>query len=422
MLGLHGFGVVPGRHLRIVAELHVLAGLVLALMTAFPRRTDPRARFLLTGLGILFLTAIPDLLTGLGLLDVNVLPWGVVLFVLCMGQVLYQHYGAKEQELETRVREMETLNAELRHQIAERSRDLARNPSGGGHAALPQLGTIVGGRYEILRALGAGAMGQVFEVVRTSDGARFALKVMLGQTGQDVVRFAREAEIAARLAHANLVCVIDVGVGSWGSPFIVMELVHGGALVDRKLEGDAIGATLASVARGLAELHAHGVVHRDLKPSNVLVSERDGRMEVKLADFGIARALPSGIDATQRASERVTKEGAFLGTPLYMAPEQAVGADRVTPAADMFAFGVMAYELWTGTLPFPSPVVFLALAQLPLPEPPSFDACVLDPQLRKLLRSCLLAAPAERPSAQRLADALSAVYEQEGDGQARRGA
>jgi hypothetical protein len=410
MLALHVFGVLPGRQLRIIAELHVLAGLVLALVTAFSRRGDARARVLLLGVGLLFLTAIPDLLTGIGLLDVNVLPWGIAGFVLCMGQVLYQHYGEKEQELEKRVREMVALNTELRHQIAERSRDLARNPARGAAPGLPQLGSVVAGRYEILRALGAGAMGQVFEVVRSSDGARFALKVMLGQTGQDVVRFAREAEIAARLDHPNLVPVLDVGVGSWGSPFIVMELVHGGHLAERKLEPDAVGSVLASVARGLAELHAHGIVHRDLKPTNVLVSENDGRMQVKLADFGIARALPSAFEATQRASQHATKDGAFLGTPLYMAPEQAVNAERVTPAADMFAFGVMAYELWTGAVPFPTPVVFLALAQMPLPEPPSFDACVRDAALREVLRSCLAALPGDRPSAQAVADALAAAY------------
>lgn len=403
--------IAAGSRLRWLAELHIVAGLVLAVLTALPRRHERGARTLLIGVLVLCATAVPDLLTGIGLLDVNVVQWGIVFFVLCMGQVLYGQYGENEEQLEKRLRDVEALNAELRHQVVERSRNLARLASGLAHGSeLPHVGMVVGGRYRVIRELGSGAMGQVFEVVRTSDNARFALKVMLGHGGEELARFAREAEIAARLSHSNLIAVIDVGTGSWGSPFIVMELVQGGTLSDQELSPHEKGALLAQTARGLAVLHAAGVVHRDLKPSNVLVSVRDGTHTVKLADFGIARVLPSASDATEPAGHLATRAGAFMGTPLYMAPEQAFGAERVTPAADLFAFGVMAYELWMGVVPFPMPLVLLAASNAPLPRPPELEGVVEDTLLRPLLRACLSVDPHARPTADEVARALEAVY------------
>jgi serine/threonine protein kinase len=350
------------------------------------------------------------MLTGIGLLHVNVAMWGVAIFVLCIGSILYGHYGEKELELEKRVRDVEALNVELRHQIAERSRELAQKLTPSTQSGMPKLGSIVAGRYEVLRELGSGGMGRVFEVARVVDGAHFALKVMHGQTSSDAVRFAREAEIAAKLAHPNLVAVADVGIGSWGTPFIVMELVSGGTLADRALEPQQIGAVLAAVARGVAALHARGVVHRDLKPSNVLIAEKDGVFDVKLADFGVARAAVSAYDATVRQSQDVTKAGAFIGTPLYMAPEQAKGSENVKPSADVFSFGVMAYELFAGKPPFPTPLVFLALADAAMPETPTFEGIVADAKVREVLRECLAVDPERRPSAEKLAGVIEDAF------------
>lgn len=407
VLVLHVGGVLAARRLRFIAEAHIATALVLALAVTIPERSRG-SRVFLAGIAILLATGLPDMLAGLGVLDMHFIHWGLACFVLCIGYVLYGHYGHKELELEQRVRDVEALNAELRHQIAERSRELARHFPERPAMELPKIGSTVAGRYEVLREIGAGGMGHVFEVVRSSDNAHFALKVMGGQSGLDVARFAREAEIAAKLSHPNLVSVVDVGVGSWGWPFIVMELVTGGTLAERKLEPHEVRPVLAKIARGLVALHDARVVHRDLKPSNVLVYGDGSSLEVKLADFGIARAMASPFDATQQASENVTKAGAFLGTPLYMAPEQALGAESVAPAADVFSFGVIAYELWSGALPFSMPLVFLVMSNTALPEPPSFDRFVDDQRLRALLQSCLFHAPDKRPSAAELAAALEA--------------
>jgi serine/threonine-protein kinase len=273
---------------------------------------------------------------------------------------------------------------------------------------------MVAGRYRIIKELGSGAMGQVFEVVRTSDDRVFAMKVMFGQSALDAARFSREAEIAAKLSHPHLISVVDVGLGSGGLPFIVMDLVRGGTLADRKLEKHEVGRVLMQVARGLLALHEAGIIHRDLKPSNILVEEHDdGTFDVRLADFGIARAIGSPFDATQRMSHQVTKTGSFLGTPQYMAPEQAEGAQQASHASDVFSFGVVAYELWAHELPFAAPVVFTALANRTLPEPPNFSDYVDDPHLRRLLRDCCASEPEKRPSLKDVSEALDAAYADE---------
>jgi len=411
---LHLGGLVPARRFRAGGEALILATLVVGIVRALPRgpKRDRSRVIFLAGAGILLATAIPDMLSGLGLIDVYVAKWGVVAFVVCMGFVLVGRYRDKEVALERRVRqlddkrrEVEALYAELRHQVAERSRDLARTGPSQTRAALPTIGSLVAGRYRIARELGAGAMGCVYEVERTSDGARLALKIMLGHRDDDAARFAREAEIAAKLAHPNLVRVLDVGIGPWGSPFMVMELVPGGSLADAPpRDAASVRVVLAAIARGLEALHAAGVVHRDLKPSNVLVGDPP-----KLADFGIARvATAAPLDATvpMEDASHLTKTGAFLGTPLYMAPEQAREAATVGPAADVFSFGVLAYELLAGSLPFQMPVVFRALAGASLPPAPTFDGLVPEPAIAAMLGACLSYRPEARPPASALAAAL----------------
>ncbi len=422
-LALHFGGVVHLRRLRAIPSLATFATLALAAFIARRRARagDRKGRVFLVGIVLLLVTAIPDVLTGLGVFEVHLAMFGVTAFVIVMALVLYGQYQDKELALNGRIadldakrKEVEALNVELRHQISERSRDLARvTPSLSG-SAFPMLGVLVAGRYRVVRALGSGAMGAVFEVERTSDGTRLALKAMTGHRDQDAARFAREVEITAKVSHPNLVSVFDVGIGEWGAPFMVMELVAGGSLADAACtDHTAVLRVLAAAAAGLDALHVAGVVHRDLKPSNVLVSSLDDKAQpanVKLADFGIARlTMASPFDATMPndSNASLTQTGALLGTPIYMAPEQVRSAATVGPAADVFSFGVMAYELLAGRLPFEMPIVFRALAGAPLPPPPTFRAHVEDTNIAAMLDACLSYEPQRRPTAGVLALVLA---------------
>lgn len=207
-----------------------------------------------------------------------------------------------------------------------------------------------------------------------------------------VERFEREARIAARLDHPGIVRVFGAGVDD-GRPWIAFELVEGPPLRGPRPVDEA-RRILARVAEAVAHAHARGVVHRDLKPANILLGA-DGPV---VADFGIARAPDE---------PRLTETGELLGTPAYMAPEQLRGeAGRVGPPADVWALGVILFELVTGRLPHDGGSFMELSARVlndPAPEAPG-----LDPALRVLLARCLAKFPEERPSAAELARALAA--------------
>jgi hypothetical protein len=290
------------------------------------------------------------------------------------------------------------LQQELRHQVAERSRELGRMLAREDAAtAFVDLspGTQFNARYNIVRPLGAGGMGTVYEVVRVTDGQSLALKIVTGAHSRtSAVRFAREAEIGARVKHRNLVSIVDVGVASNGVPFLVMDLVTGASLEEhRNRFGDAAWALpiLIQIASGIAALHECGIVHRDLKPANVLLSGDHGAPLARISDFGISR-FDQTLDGEAHTLAALTGTGALLGTPLYMAPEMAHGG-RVDSAADVFAFGIVAYEVLTGRLPFATPPVLLTIAvqELPVPAP-------MDDPADSVVRACLARAPIDRPS------------------------
>jgi eukaryotic-like serine/threonine-protein kinase len=202
--------------------------------------------------------------------------------------------------------------------------------------------------YEVLGELGRGGMGVVYKARQVGLKRLVALKMIL--TGehagvQERARFRAEAEAVARLGHPNVVQVYEVGEHQ-GHPYLALEFVEGGGL-DRKLAGSPqpaqeAAALVATLARAVAHAHAQGIVHRDLKPANVLLTA-DGTP--KITDFGLAKRLDDGALKTQ--------SGAVLGTPSYMAPEQAAGRTReVGPAADVWALGAVLYECLTGRPPF----------------------------------------------------------------------
>lgn len=332
---------------------------------------------------------------------------------------LHQETGALNASLtaqlatvEAHAKEIGTLNAELSYQVAARSRelvDLLAKQETLPSAHVPQPGDIFDGRYRILHGLGAGAWGIVYEVERLSDARRLALKLVTrASTGAEAARVAREAEIGARLRHPNLVAIVDVGVAFGVCPFLVMELVVGGSLESRRV---AFGSPswalpiLHQIARGLAALHAAQVVHRDVKPANILVDEVNGELVARVADFGIARPDERKIDPlgatitpqVVRRSPKLTHADAMVGTPLYMPPE-AARPGGVGTAGDVFAFGVVAYEMITGVGPYAGPTVFLALAGEALPPPRTLDGHDLAQDVRDCLERCVAHDPALRPT------------------------
>jgi serine/threonine protein kinase len=265
--------------------------------------------------------------------------------------------------------------------------------------------TRVAGRYELVRPLGHGAMATVDLALDVELDRPVALKRLAENLARDEDlqrRFAREARLAARLAHPNVVRVFDVGEDD-GRPFIAMEYVEGETLAElvarRRRLSPAEAATLGmQMCAGLAAAHAAGLVHRDVKPQNLLL-RTDGVL--KLGDFGIA----AGQEGT-----RLTLAGTVLGTAGYLAPEQARG-EQVTAAADIYAVGAVLYELlsgepvWTGG----------SLAELASDEgfqPPDLAARVPDapPELVAAVAACLSLRPEDRPpSAAALARLLAPV-------------
>jgi predicted Ser/Thr protein kinase len=202
------------------------------------------------------------------------------------------------------------------------------------------------GGYEILRELGRGGMGVVYLARQTELNRLVALKMLTGHYGpHELHRFKEEAETAAGLSHSSIAHIYEIGEHE-GAPFFSMEYVEDGSLADRLRKElptpRETAQLLVRVARGLQQAHQAGIVHRDLKPANILIDE-DGTP--KIADFGIAKRLD---DETH-----LTRSGAVIGTPTYMAPEQARGDSRhVGPAADIYSLGAILYEMLTGRPPF----------------------------------------------------------------------
>jgi serine/threonine-protein kinase len=210
--------------------------------------------------------------------------------------------------IESKHREVEVLNEELKFQVQSRSEQLALALSrvGTPHGKIRPLeeGEIVEARYRVIRQVGEGAMGAVYEVERISDKRRLALKMLTDVAGGlNVARFAREAQIISQIDHPNVVSIVDVDVSSSGFFYMVMEFVAGLSLRQQQQRYTDVRwavPVLRQIADGLAAIHARGVVHRDLKPGNILVtmSDRDGQPNVKIADFGISALESAPADET----------------------------------------------------------------------------------------------------------------------------
>jgi serine/threonine protein kinase len=266
------------------------------------------------------------------------------------------------------------------------------------------------GAYEIVAAIGAGGMGEVYRARDHRLGRDVALKLLSVAVAADpdfARRFEQEARAVAALNHPNVVAVYDVGVAA-GRPFLVTELLEGVSLRTRLEQGPVPPRKALEyaiqVARGLAAAHEHGFVHRDLKPENLFVT-RDGR--VKIIDFGLVRDLNHG--AAGPATE--TASGVVLGTAGYMAPEQVRG--RTADArADIFALGAVLYEMLTGQRAFDGETRLERGFAILTREPPELAAAGVEvpPAVSRVLRRCLEKAPADRFMAARdLGFALEAL-------------
>ncbi|MCC6746222.1 MAG: protein kinase [Deltaproteobacteria bacterium] len=235
-------------------------------------------------------------------------------------------------------------------------------------------GQILDGRYRTMRLIGEGGMGAVYEAQHTEIGRRVAIKVLHALYSRDeeaVRRFRDEARAATRIGHPNIVDVTDSGTTADGRVYFVMELLTGVDLAtvlaqQRTLATDRALRIAHQMCRALHAAHDAGIVHRDLKPENVFLTERDGETDfVKILDFGIAKNL----DLAERGDARLTTPGIAMGTPEYMAPEQAAG-EEIDRRIDVYATGAMLFEMLTGHLPHEGKNLMQLLSRKAL-EPPT---------------------------------------------------
>ncbi|MBK8218200.1 MAG: serine/threonine protein kinase [Myxococcales bacterium] len=261
----------------------------------------------------------------------------------------------------------------------------------------PRIGTTIADRYLVGQVIGEGGMATVYEATNKVTGKTVAVKVMNPLLASDPVvreRFRREAKNAQKLTHPNIIEIFDQGDTEDGTAFIAMERLHGAPL------SATIGARtmtlrralhiMVQCARGIARAHDLDVIHRDIKPDNIFLCHReDGSDLVKLLDFGIARS---------RHDSRLTGQGELFGTPQYMAPERIKSSDT-GPSADLYAFGVVFYELLTGELPFDAPDIatFFVKHLRDIPGKPSAKNPEVPEELDALVLSMLAKEPDQRP-------------------------
>jgi len=367
--------------------------------------------------------------------------------------------SSRLHELEQRQAEIEVLNEELRLQVGRRSANiLAALAHTMGRSTTLEPGDVVENRYRVVGALGAGGMGTVYEVERLHDHRRLALKVTLHNRGVDLARLAREAQVATRVRHPNVVSVVDTDVAEAGYVYVVMDLVEGCSLSDCEGRHD-VGwclRVLVQILDGLGAIHAQGIIHRDLKPGNVLLSgDVEKNPRARIADFGISRGLldpllapspsrkglspepptvrvnvkqerPADATDSDVALDRVfmtnavvastpqlTRTGAISGTPSYVAPELARTSGQLGPAVDVFSFGVVAYRLLTGAQPHAeAPLLARLDGREPVPHRPLAEVFPeLPGAVARAIDASLSPSPDARPSTTELLRVLGTAID-----------
>ena len=293
----------------------------------------------------------------------------------------------------------------------------------GNESKIP-VGTILVGKYRVVREIGRGGMAAVYESEQLSLGKKVAVKVLAAELAASTIvieRFFREARAAASVRSPYIVDVYDSGRLDDGRPFIAMELLEGESLYDRMarvriIDLETTIRVIVHTARGLVKAHSSGIVHRDLKPENIFLTKGEDQHDiVKILDFGLAKFY-APVNPEEKAAKRLTREGAVFGTPAYMSPEQVKGQGNVDHRADLWALGCMAYEcligrpVWNMDQGVAMTFASIATGPIPVPSqqrhdlPPSFDAW---------FAKCLERDPANRyQGAKELADAFVEAWGQ----------
>ncbi|HRI65781.1 MAG TPA: serine/threonine-protein kinase [Polyangium sp.] len=262
-------------------------------------------------------------------------------------------------------------------------------------------GDLVLGKYRVERVIGQGGMGMVLAVRHTTLNELFAMKIMLnieGVTGKQAFdRFIREARICASLKGEHVVKVQDVGELADGRPYIVMEYLEGqdlSSILEKKgpLSVPNAAAVILQACDALSEAHRLGIIHRDIKPPNMfLIRSPNGKIRLKLLDFGISKRVGAETKA-------LTNTGAMMGSPLYMSPEQLTDARAVGPRTDIWAMGVVLYELLTGKVPFDGEMIFQVIQEIlnKTPALPTEHRPSLPWEVDKIIERALRKDPAQR--------------------------
>lgn len=284
----------------------------------------------------------------------------------------------------------------------------------------PRIGQVAAEKYVITGRISKGGMGAVYRAMQLPVEREVAFKVLrteLEDSSQGRDRFIQEAKAISKLQHANIIVLYDFGFEPSGHPYMVMEYAPGKSLADwlvnEQLTTERILHVLQQLLSALEEAHQQNIIHRDLKPDNMIIVNKGGSQQdvVKLLDFGIARII------TESSTRGLTREGEIFGTPHYMAPEQAQGFKKIDAAADVYAVGIILYEMLCGEAPFDaeSPLaVLLKHISEPLPALHPRPGVVITPELEAFVQK----ATAKEPKA-RFADAgqmLIALYQLTGRG------
>ncbi len=279
-----------------------------------------------------------------------------------------------------------------------------------------ETGQTIAGKYRLNHLLGTGGMASVWSATNVFTEREFAIKFMLPQvarTPEAARRFLLEAKISARINHPNIIEVIDVGQAEDSSLFLVMELLTGMSLdvaMRRRTPSMLVSdfmIVMRDVAQALAAAHRSGVIHRDLKPTNIFLhTDRDGRSVPKILDFGVSKILE------EENNTALTVVGTVLGSPLYMSPEQAMGAEGIDGRTDVFAFGAILFEALSGQRAFDGPNFNALIVKIATTQPKRIDDVAPDvPEpLRAIIRECMVTDKTKRlESFDRIVDQLDAI-------------
>ena len=279
-----------------------------------------------------------------------------------------------------------------------------------------RVGKVLASKYRLDQELGRGGMGAVYRAFHLGVHKDFAVKVLSAELAEHrtiAQRFLREAQAAGRIGHPGILDVYDVGEDEDGRPFMVMELLRGEALAAHLARGaldvDAACWVALKILEALEAAHKAGVVHRDVKPHNVFIVAASDAEEaprvVKLLDFGIAKF-------SEQEASAITRSGEIIGSPLYMAPEQAKGDSAVDARVDLWAVGAVLFEMLTGEAAYKAPTPIAVLAKILTEEAamPSSRRTKIPPALDEVVRRALRIEKSERfETARQMIDALSAV-------------